>query len=98
MKLGPKDQPITFVSESYSWTHVAVVDEKPVEYTSVWIKKHKNKGIKIFYCHQCRYPVFQYEGDIVTLLPGSVPSPLPILCQCKGKNCGHKYVLHPMTD
>lgn len=67
------------------------------EYTSVTIKENPDKDFKIFYCHQCRYPVFQYMGDVVQILPGMTPTKVPTMHQCKGRNCGIKYLIHALV-
>lgn len=91
-----------YVSER-EWQHTRSVTKDlessggKVEYTSVWLKQNLNNDVKIFYCHLCRYPILQYQGDVVTLIPGEAPSQLPIIVQCKGKHCGNKYVFHTIV-
>lgn len=64
-------------------------------FTSVWLEE-TGGSIKMFYCPHCRFPVAQYEGSVVTILPGSSPSKLPLIAQCRGRNCGIKYIFNLM--
>lgn len=63
---------------------------------SVWLDVGDSQGLQMFYCPSCRYPILQYKGDVVTILPGDSPSQLPLVVQCKGRNCGKKYVFNLM--
>lgn len=91
-----------YVSE-IEYTHsrqvVKSMEDKQIrqEYTTVTLKENPDKEFKIFYCHQCRYPVFQYKGDVVQILPGMSPTRVPTMHQCKGRNCGIKYQITPLV-
>jgi len=74
--------------------------------TTVWLEPEIGDGgedkTKFFYCFNCRIPVFQYVGNVVTLIPGGVPYEPYTEHKCKGsvmtKNgtyqvCGHYYII-----
>lgn len=65
------------------------------DYVSVWLQENP-KGLEMFYCPKCRFPILQFEGEIVTILPGGSPSRLPLVIQCRGQNCGRKYMFNLM--
>jgi len=66
-----------------------------ISYTSVWLEESDN--IEIYYCPKCRCPVFQHKGNVVQELPGDSDANPPIIIQCRNKNCGKKYMIHPFV-
>lgn len=61
--------------------------------TTVYLDYDPFGQVTMFYCHSCRYPLLQYSGEIVTLLPGTQEFSPPIIIKCGNKHCGHKYAL-----
>lgn len=67
-------------------------------YTSVWLENRTEDILpKKFHCPVCRCPLFQYCGEVVSIIPGGSPTPVPVIIQCKNKNCGRKYYVHAMV-
>lgn len=84
----------TFHSETFFIKSLNKYNEQrniKTEYVSVWLNEKANTGEEMFYCPRCRFPILQFEGELVTILPGSSPSKLPIAIQCRGRDCGIKY-------
>ena len=75
-----------------SVAHFTLRNNILIDYTSVWLRENLTNELELFYCPKCRYPLLQYQGDIVTLLPGTSQSRLPIVVQCR--SCSHKYMFH----
>lgn len=61
--------------------------------TTVYLEYHTGDNLEMFYCHHCRYPCFQYSGEIIQLLPGVGDFSPPIVFQCGNKECHHKYAV-----
>jgi RNase P subunit RPR2 len=64
-------------------------------FTSVWLRENLTKDIQIFFCPVCRNGVIQYRGDIVSIIPGTSESQLPIIVLCK--KCRTKYIFHQVV-
>jgi RNase P subunit RPR2 len=39
--------------------------------------------VHIFYCPDCRFPMFRYQGEFVQIDAGSAPMTVPIEVMCK---------------
>ena len=48
---------------------------------------------KMWNCPTCKAPVFQYKGRILSIVPGFVPTEVPILVQCSNRECRQKYLI-----
>jgi hypothetical protein len=70
-------------------TEIRVVD---VDVTSVVLVATPDNRLKMFFCPNCQNPVVQYNGQVVQILPGAVPTDIPILVQCSNRNCRTKYL------
>lgn len=73
--------------------------------TTVWLeteeRSFKNR-LKFFHCFNCRIPVFQYKGNVVSIVPGAVPYEPYSEHKCKGnvliengvyEQCGQFYII-----
>lgn len=45
--------------------------------------------LKMFFCMQCQNPVAQYQGEVLSIMPGATPVRLPIIIKCP--HCKHLY-------
>lgn len=61
--------------------------------TTVYLNYDPTDQETMFYCHRCRYPMFQYSGEIIELLPGIGQFSPPLIIQCGNKDCKHKYAI-----
>ena len=56
--------------------------------TTVWLESEIGSGgndkTKMFYCFNCRIPLIQYKGNVVTIVPGSQPYEPSTILKCKG--------------
>lgn len=72
--------------------------------TTVWLESEigsaGNDRLKMFYCFNCRIPLLQYSGRIMTVVPGSQPYEPGAVIKCKGnvpnqyggwEECGHYF-------
>lgn len=62
-----------------------------VAITSVYLEKFVDGSIHKFFCSDCRNAVCQYQGEVVSIVPGLAPSSLPLLVQCSNEKCRRKY-------
>lgn len=63
--------------------------------TTVWLSEGgKNlDNLKMFYCPNCRTPVVQYQGDVITLVPGNAPYTPRTIIKCRGDHkVGDKWI------
>lgn len=63
----------------------AVRSQKKV--TTVWLepeKTCKSDWEKMFYCFNCRSPLIQYTGKVITIVPGDQPYEPSTIIKCKG--------------
>ena len=79
---------------SESLTHFQTVNKVQTKFISLWIEENPTLDEKLAYCMWCRCPLFAVKGSIVTVIPGDSPSKLPVVVQCRNKNCGHKWRLN----
>jgi len=72
-----------------------IIDLRParLKLTTVYLDYDPQDQLTLFYCHRCRYPMFQYSGEIIQLLPGVGDFSPPIIIQCGNKDCKHKYAI-----
>jgi hypothetical protein len=49
----------------------------------------KEDKLKMFFCYNCQNPVAQYQGEVLSILPGATPIRLPIIVKCP--HCKHLY-------
>ena len=57
---------------------------------SVRVVSRDNDRWSIYHCPDCRNPIAQYKGDIVSEVPGEAPHPYPVMIQCRNIKCGRK--------
>jgi len=43
----------------------------------------------MFFCPRCQNPLVQYQGYVVSIMPGKSPIPLPVYIKCP--NCKNLY-------
>lgn len=58
------------------------------------IQKDSPEGLLMWHCPIDNQPLFQYSGRQVMIVPGMVPTPLPILHECQ--KCRTKYLIISM--
>ena len=72
--------------------------------TTVWLESEVgargNDKTKMFFCFNCRIPLIQYTGGIMTVVPGGAPYIPSTVLKCKGnvqnsdgtwEECGQLY-------
>jgi RNase P subunit RPR2 len=42
----------------------------------------KEDKLKMFFCYNCQNPVAQYQGEVLSIMPGATPVRLPIIVKC----------------
>jgi len=63
------------------------VQDSEKKITTVWLDPDNadNSRIKLFHCFNCRTPVLEYSGKVVSIIPGGAPISPNTQQQCKGK-------------
>lgn len=56
---------------------------KTIQVTSVVLVHSDDDLMKMFFCNDCRESVFQYQGRIISIMPGTPPETVPFLIKCK---------------
>lgn len=55
--------------------------------TTIWLASYPQSHL--YYCPDCRMPMFSYQGEIVSEMPGNSPvAHIPIEIKCKNELCG----------
>lgn len=70
-----------------------IVVPPELKLTTVYLEYNPMDQVVMFYCHLCRYPMFQYSGEIISLMPGMGDFSPPIIFQCGNNHCKHKYAV-----
>lgn len=60
--------------------------KKPV---TVWLEPEKEgedyqDKVKLFFCYNCRIPLIEYQGNVMTIIPGRSPYTPATVLKCKG--------------
>lgn len=73
-------------------TYQQSIREKAIpKLISIWIEFNTDYDPHIFYCHACRNPIMQYQGEVIMELPSNHPSKMPLIIQCKNQTCKRRY-------
>ena len=75
---------------------VKIKDEvKNVQVTSVTLAHDMNDefgmNLYMFHCIRCGSPILQYQGFVTHIVPGLVPTTLPMILRCNNSRCKHYY-------
>lgn len=62
-----------------------------LEYNPNIIQKDMPEGLMLWHCPIDNQPLFQYSGKQVMIIPGRVPTKLPVIAQCS--KCKTKYLI-----
>ena len=62
-----------------------------LEYNPTIVQKDDPEGLMLWHCPIDNTPLFQYSGKMVMIIPGMVPTKLPVIHQC-GK-CKTRYLI-----
>lgn len=65
-----------------------------LEYNANIIQKDSPEGLMLWHCPIDNTPLFQYSGKQVMVIPGMVPTKLPVIHQCS--KCKTKYLVISM--
>lgn len=65
----------------------------PGGHSTIWISAFPGKETEIFRCHKCGTAVFEYGGNIDTIVPEFHKSTLPLIKMCPNRDCKRKYIL-----
>lgn len=59
-------------------------NKKSFTVTSVIITTPKDgfNDLHMFFCYNCKNPLFQYKGRVVSITSGSTPHTVPIILKC----------------
>ena len=73
--------------------------------TSIWLEAEMDGGgsdlRKLFNCFNCKMPVIQYIGEVITIVPGKTPYSPGTILKCRGnvrmedssyERCGMEYI------
>ncbi len=71
---------------------------KDIDVVTISIVENHTDKLKMFNCPTCTNPLFQYQARIVSILPGMVPTEVPIVIQCKNTSCKQKYLLKTVVS
>ncbi len=74
-----------------------------VKVTTVWLEAEGDNEVyiwRLFHCINCRIPLIEYNGNVVSIVPGDQPYKPATRLECKGKtwrddhpfDCGMIYV------
>jgi len=55
-------------------------------------KDPEGKKVKMWFCPNCQNPCFQYTGKLISVVPGSTPSPVRVIIKCL--RCGTIYQIN----
>lgn len=55
-------------------------------------------GWHMFFCCDCKNPVFQYKGEVVKIIPGEKETLTPIAVQCSNPECRRKYQVDSIIE
>lgn len=71
----------------------------PRHFTSIWLEKNDQLE-HILYCMACTHPLFKYQGDVVTVVPGDarISMAFPYEFRCSGTSrtlgrCFYTYLI-----
>ena len=53
---------------------------------SIRLIRNLESESKLFHCGDCGYPIFEYQGDLVSEVPGDSTTQLPVSIRCKSRN------------
>lgn len=67
-------------------THELQVTHVTLSYDLDDLNKDK---MYMFFCFRCKNPIVQYQGSVVSIMPGKSPIPLPVYVKCI--NCKKLY-------
>jgi len=62
-----------------------------LEYDPNIIQKDMPEGLMLWHCPIDNTPLFQYSGKQVMIIPGMIPTKLPVIHQCS--KCHTKYLV-----
>lgn len=51
--------------------------------------------VYMFHCSRCGCPVTQYQGDIISIMPGAVPHVTAVIAQCE--KCKRRYLFRSIV-
>ena len=52
----------------------------------------------VFFCPDCRNAIIEYIGEVISIVPGSIPKDLPIAVACKNYKCKRKYMFNYFAE
>ena len=61
--------------------------------STIYIGAYPGSEIEMYRCHKCGTVVFEYAGNVETVVPGYHQSTLPLIKMCPNRNCKHKYCI-----
>lgn len=70
-----------------------ITGEREIDVTTVSIVENYEDNWKMWNCPTCKNPVFQYRGKVIQILPGFIPTEVPVLVQCGNSSCRQKYFI-----
>ena len=53
--------------------------------------------LKMFFCPNCQKAMFQYKGNIQSIIVGESPLPIPIILKCSNNECRKVYSIQAIT-
>lgn len=69
-----------------------LMENQEQEFIGVWIKRRKNSKLRMWFCNICRTALFQYKGEIVSIVPGNPEAEgedvtkFPFIIKCRGNS------------
>ncbi len=66
---------------------------RDIDVVTISIVENFTDFFKMFNCPTCKNPLFQYKGRLVSIIPGAVPTLIPVIIQCSNNNCKQKYLI-----
>lgn len=71
-----------------------MLNSRPIRFpTTVTLVADPADDIRMMFCLNCQSPFTQYNGHIISVVPGEPPLKPYTMTRCKNRNCPMVYVL-----
>lgn len=66
--------------------------------TTIYLVRNDDPYLRPFFCPDCRNMILQYGGEVARIVPDQTSTNLPIVVQCRNRDCGRKYQFISFVD
>jgi uncharacterized protein with PIN domain len=53
------------------------------------------ESLLLWHCPICTEPLFQFSGKMISIIPGSTPTKIPVIVDCR--KCKNKYLINSIV-